>query len=220
MPIDDVWRDISKYINIYTSKNFDDVPSKPGVYAWFYPIELPSMNIGDLAVELSSILNYDSKLKDEPCNKEVIPFNWKDTEVRIKEIPHSSFSQETHEKWDKISNDKESLLHFRKIMLVSSILMPPLYVGKTNNLLRRCNEHRNSGEDKNGFHNRFEEYTKNKKLVNGREFNSKTVEDLIFVCIKTDLNESHEILEKDENFFSELLEEILKVIAKPPYGEK
>jgi|LWDU01.1.fsa_nt_gi hypothetical protein len=220
MPIDDVWRDISKYINIYTSKNFDDVPSKPGVYAWFYPIELPSMNIGDLAVELSSILNYDSKLKDEPCNKEVIPFNWKDTEVRIKEIPHSRFSDATHKKWDNMSKDKKSLLHFRKIMLVSSILMPPLYVGKTNNLLRRCNEHRNSGEDKNGFHNRFEEYTKNKKLVNGREFNSKTVEDLIFVCIKTDLNESHEILEKDENFFSELLEEILKVIAKPPYGEK
>lgn len=220
MPINDVWRDISKYINIYTSRNFDDVPSKPGVYAWFYPIELPSMNIGDLAVELSSILNYDSKLKDEPCNKKVIPFNWKDTEVRIKEIPHSRFDKKIIEKWDKMSEDEVSLLHFRKIMLVSSILMPPLYVGKTNNLLRRCNEHRNSGNDKNGFHNRFEEYTKNKKLTNDRGFHSKTVEDLIFVCIKTDFNESHKILEDDELFFSDLLEGILKVLAKPPYGEK
>ena len=219
MPMDDVWRDISKYINIYTKRNFDDVPSKPGVYAWFYPIELPSMNIGDLAVELSSILNYDSKLKDEPISHSKIHFNWKDTEVSIAEVPHSSIPKHTYDKWDKISKDRESLLHLRKIMLVSSILMPPLYVGKTNNLLRRCNEHRNSCEDKNGFHNRFEKYTKNKKLVNGREFNSKTIEDLIFVCIKTDFNESHTILEEDGKF-EDLLEEILKIIAKPPYGEK
>jgi hypothetical protein len=219
MPMDDVWRDISKYINIYTKRNFDDVPSKPGVYAWFYPIELPSMNIGDLAVELSSILNYDSKLKDEPISRSKIPFNWKDIEVSIAEVPHSSIPKHTYDKWDKISKDRESLLHLRKIMLVSSILMPPLYVGKTNNLLRRCNEHRNSGKDENGFHNRFEKYTKNKKLVNGREFNSKTIEDLIFVCIKTDFNESHTILEEDGKF-EDLLEEILKIIAKPPYGEK
>jgi hypothetical protein len=219
MPMDDVWRDISKYINIYTSRNFDDVPSGSGVYAWFYPIELPSMDIGDLAVELSSILNYDSKLKDEPSSHTKIPFNWKDTEVSVTEVPHSNIPSHAHSKWDKISKDKESLLHLRKIMLVSSILMPPLYIGKTNNLLRRCNEHRGSSVDKNGFHNRFEEYTKNKKLVNGKGFNSKTVEDLIFVCIKTDFNEKHKDLEEDGRF-EDLLEEILKIIAKPPYGEK
>lgn len=219
MPMDDVWRDVSNYINIYTSRNFDDVPDRPGVYAWFYPIELPSMDIDDLAVELSSILNYDSKLKDEPSGHTKIPFNWKDTEVNVSEVPHCKVPSHAYDKWDKISKDKESLLHLRKIMLVSSILMPPLYVGKTNNLLRRCNEHRSSSKDKNGFHNRFEEYTKTKKLINGKGFNSKTVEDLIFVCIKTDFNESHKDLEEDGKF-EDLLEEILKIIAKPPYGEK
>ena len=85
MPLSDVWLDISSYIKVYTSINFDEVPSSPGVYAWYYPIKLPSKNIEDLGVELSSILNYDSELKSEKIKKGNIKFNWTDIEVRISE---------------------------------------------------------------------------------------------------------------------------------------
>jgi hypothetical protein len=60
-PLSDVWRDISKYIKIYNSKDFENVPESPGVYAWFYPLTIATDNIEDLGIELSAILNYDSK---------------------------------------------------------------------------------------------------------------------------------------------------------------
>ena len=69
MSLSDVWRDITQYIDVYTSRNFEDVPACPGVYAWFYPIMLPSMNIEDLGIELTSILNYDSTLEGEQKNE-------------------------------------------------------------------------------------------------------------------------------------------------------
>ena len=68
-PLSDVWRDISKYIKIYNSKDFENVPESPGVYAWFYPLTIASDNIEDLGIELSAILNYDSKAESEQKQK-------------------------------------------------------------------------------------------------------------------------------------------------------
>ena len=102
-------------------------------------------------------------------------------------------------------------------MLVASILMPPLYIGKTNDLRVRCRQHRSSSkQEENNFHNRFENFTRNKKLNNGKEFLTTKVEDLIFVCIKTDTIGN---LGGDESSTEVLLEEIFKLIATPPYGK-
>jgi len=221
MAINDVWRDISQYINIYTSRNFDEVPSSPGVYAWFYPIELPSTNINDLSLELASILDYDSKIKGNISGEADIEFNWKKTKIQVSEESNVNLKKSSEEKWNDVISDEESCLNFRKTLLASSILMPPLYIGKTNNLLRRCIEHRKGSgtksKHKNEFHSRFEQYTQNKVLENGKKFNSQKVEDLIFVCIRTDTNESNQ---DNENNTEELLENILQLIAKPPYSRK
>jgi hypothetical protein len=87
-------------------------------------------------------------------------------------------------------------------------------------LLRRCIEHRKgsgSSEDKNEFHTRFEEYTKTKILENGKNFYTNEVEDLIFVCIRASASS---LDDNKENGIEELLENILQVIAKPPYSRK
>jgi hypothetical protein len=217
MAINDVWRDISKYINVYTSKNFDEVPEVPGVYAWFYPIELPSKDIGDLSLELTSILNYDSGVKDSVSGSADIAFNWKTTKVKISEESNVKLKSSSKQTWDKLISDEESFLDFRKILLASSILMPPLYIGKTNNLLRRCIEHRKGSGDKNEFHTRFEQYTETKILENGKKFGTQKVEDLLFVCIRTSASS---LDDNKENGTEELLENILQLIAKPPYSRK
>ena len=218
MALSDVWRDISSYIKIYTGTNFDDVPISPGIYAWYYPIKMPtSMKIDDLAEELSSILNYDSELKREQEKSGEIEFNWKKVEVNLIEKNVKKFPKKTYDHWSKLKNNTKFVNDLEKMMLVGSILMPPLYIGKTNNLNIRCRQHRtNNDVNENNFHNRFEQFAKNKKLNNQEKFLTQRVEDLIFVCITTDSLESGENTSTEAE---ELLEEIFKLFAKPPYGK-
>ena len=97
------------------------------------------------------------------------------------------------------------------ILLVSSILMPPLYIGKTKNLRQRCIQHQNLSCEQNSFSKRFYDYAQENSL------GSKSVKDLIFVCIKTDeINSNSDQVGKD--YFEELIEEVLKISAKPVFG--
>jgi len=202
----DVWRDFSKYISVYTKKNFDDVPDAPGVYAWFYPILLPDENRESVTKDVTTAFNYDSKVKDTPQDEKEFEFAWEKTKVRISNHPNYEHSDTLESKWNDLIGNDESALHLEKILLVSSILMPPLYIGKSDNLNTRCSQHINT---KSRFRDRFESHTcKN-------ELNTKTVNDLIFVCIKT--NEFGEEDDDDEQL-QRSIEEILNIIGKPPYG--
>jgi len=216
-PLSDVWRDISKYIKVYNFKDFENVPESPGVYAWFYPLTISSDRIEDLGVELSAILNYDSKAESEQKQKATLNYSWKNVEVTVEEEYHSEFKNDAKSMWKSIKDDEDVMRSLRKIMLVSSILMPPLYIGKTNNLNRRCGEHRNSSGDKGSFHYRFEKFTDDKILKNKRQITHRKVEDLIFVCIDTkNIVQSSSIGNSVD--FEKLLEEIFKIIARPPYS--
>jgi len=215
--LSDVWRDISSYIKVFTATNFDDVPSSPGIYAWYYPIKLPSNNIEDLGLELSSVLNYDSKLQKDKDNLGNINFNWKKIEVNLKEKHNEKFPPKIKQQWESFKNNEKLINDLEKMMLVGSILMPPLYIGKTNNLNIRCRQHRSNADiDENNFHSRFENFTKNKVLENQEKLLTQNVEDLIFVCIKTD---SLENAEEHNTNSEELLEEIFKLFARPPYSK-
>lgn len=218
MALSDVWRDISSYIKVYTANNFEEIPTSPGIYAWYYPIKLPSMDIDDLGEELSSVLNYDSTLKGNKTKTGDIDFNWKKIEVKLTEKNINKFPPGILKKWNELSKNSKLVDDLEKIMLVGSILMPPLYIGKTNNLNLRCHQHRSSSfSDENNFHNRFEKFAKGKTHNNKKNLLTNNIEDLIFVCIKTDKLEINGNLDTNSE---ELLEEIFKLFARPPYGEK
>lgn len=217
MALSDVWRDISSYIKVYTYNNFEEVPASPGIYAWYYPIQLPSMDINDLGEELSSVLNYDSSLKGDKTKTGNIDFNWKKIEINLAEKHNNKFPPGILNKWDELSKNSKLVDDLEKIMLVGSILMPPLYIGKTNNLNLRCHQHRTSStSEENNFHNRFEKFAKEEALYK-KKLLTHNIEDLIFVCIKTDKLEISGNLDTNSE---ELLEEIFKLYARPPYGEK
>lgn len=204
----DVWRDFSKYISVYTKRNFDEVPSNPGVYAWFYPILLPDETRDSVTKDVTTVLNYDSKTKDTPQEEIDFEFSWRKTKVKVGNYPKYNHSKSLLSKWNDVISDNKSALHLEKILLVSSILMPPLYIGKANNLNERCIQHINK-TDNSSFRHRFEDFTNKNQLY------TQEVKDLIFVCIKT-----NEFGVEDEND-KELqlsIEEILKFIGQPPYG--
>ena len=115
--------------------------------------------------------------------------------------------------WNEAVADKKKFDNLRRIIMKSSILLPPLYVGKSNNLSIRCSQHRNGNDKKSSFYKRYREFAK-KNNVRAQE-----VSDLLFVCLST-IEETKD--NKDiyiENLES-LVEEILKTISKPAYSVK
>ena len=78
----------------------------------------------------------------------------------------------------------------------------PLYVGKAQNLRVRCNAHLN----KSGFKKRFESYAREEK------FPFTETKNLLLVTIKTEI-----VAERDAEI-KDLVEEILKLVGRPPYG--
>jgi hypothetical protein len=111
-----------------------------------------------------------------------------------------------HARWQSITSDQAMFEAFRHSLLKSSLLMPPLYVGKTHDLRTRCGQHL-AGSAGNDFHKRFETFAAERSLP------AREVTDLILVTISTAL-ESVDPPPPMED----VLEAALKAIAAPPYS--
>ena len=96
-------------------------------------------------------------------------------------------------------------------MLKCSLFMPPLYVGKTDNLSRRCYQHV-SGSGKGSFHKRYTEYARK----NGLPYIK--VSDLLFVCIPIKFYNDKTTEENDK--ITLLMETLLKNLASPPFSKR
>ena len=91
----------------------------------------------------------------------------------------------------------------------ASLLMPPLYVGKADNLRVRYTQHvEGAGPEANVFHTRFTTFARSVGLP-------LTVSDLLFVCIRTDPDTDRALRDANVN---ELLEHILMQLCQPPFS--
>ena len=167
------------------------------IYIWYR---------NELSNDIENIYLYDAKYKGQPEIKEVLPLTWRKLVINIKEEPNrEEIEQGIYNEWENIIEDDKKFEKFRELLLAASILMPPLYIGKTTNLYARCQNHLSGGDaDKNNFKKRFENYAEEMKI------GDKLVQNLIFACIYIDDNLGDEA--------HSLLEGILKISAKPPYG--
>lgn len=209
--INDIWRTIN--IGFYNYKDKERIPSSPGSYAWYCPLDIKSNNYDEFIQTYKTIFEYDSKQETSlVIRKTEIELPWKtlkqSMEFALKQLPKErSLSNCTIEDlWHEINTDKLLLRKFRIALLKSSILLPPLYVGKTNNLAKRHREHCESdiNSEKGSFKKRFMNHvTKNNINID--------FEDLIFfVTTLEDLPINSE----------EFLEEILKLFSQPIYSVK
>ena len=218
MAIVDVFRNISDRILVFHRK-WDEVPDKPGVYAWYYPIRIPSTKLSDLIDELRAVRNYDARCQGIPEAEYSIKLNWTQIHTCTTiEVKHDIPPDGVYEAWDQILGEGgETLEDFRKTLLVSSLLMPPLYVGKTSSLRDRCAQHRGVGstltpDDNSSFRARFEKFASKNDLIK-----TATVNDLIMVCVTTSEGLDAPGHHGYKNVRS-LVEEILKAASHPPYG--
>ncbi|MCF8001393.1 MAG: hypothetical protein K9K32_00490 [Halanaerobiales bacterium] len=214
MGLNDQLLRLNEKINYYTFETFNEIPAQPGVYAWFYPLRIRTNKIDSFINDISNVFNFywdteNNKVAERSVSGEI---GWRRYEFKtmLKKINENS---KVVDKWKEMhSNPKErskkEIDEIKKIVFISSIFMPPLYIGKSNNLYNRCQQHvRGGNENDSSFHNRFEKYAEDKNLSHN------TVQQLIFACIRTgDF--------KLENDYENLIETILIKSIKPIYSIK
>lgn len=218
MSLNDELLGLDEKIKYYSFETFKNVPSDPGVYAWFYPLRIIGTDLSGLVDEVNFIFNFNHDSATDGNSKIVSSLGWRDysLETKFKELEVTSslysmwdtYVSQYSENCEFIENSKE-IKDLKRIIFTSSVFLPPLYIGKTNNLHRRCDEHISGSPDINSFHNRFKKHVEYNNNVNCRD-----VEDLLFACINTrDFNNL-----PDEN--EVLVESILMNLIKPIFSLK
>jgi hypothetical protein len=211
MRLNDIWRKVNKEIGFYTKETFHKVPSSAGVYAWFYPLRIVSDDPYEFIREVNTILNYDSKLRDKPEQRQAIDFVWRRVNLNIDMNYKKPNLGDLIEVWKNAYQNTDKFDQLRSIIMKASIFISPLYVGKTTNLNVRCHQHINGTYRANNFHRRYTEFALRNNVF------AKKVSDLLFVCIKI-YEESPNDSESDN--IEGLVEEILKYLSKPAYSLK
>ena len=208
MKVNDVWRSIDQHLSVYVKGNFDQIPESSGVYAWFYPLKMSTNSLEDLVHEFRVVHSYDANSEGEFVGQSEIAFKWDKLLLDVKLKPSfKELNSAIYEQWNETLQDQNKSLELRKSLMSASILMPPLYIGKSYNLRERCAQHLNN-EKEGCFKSRFETFAKSNGL------SSQSVRELIFVTILAGENKS-----KGYSDEQSLIEEILKLVAKPSYGK-
>lgn len=213
MSLNDELLNLDKKIKYYNLETFKNIPSESGVYAWFYPLRIQGTDLMRLIEDVNFIFNF---CHDSSDNNPKINFSmgWKNCffETEFKKLSEESALLKSWEDLvnDNLDNEKSQIIsEMKKIIFISSVFMPPLYVGKTINLHSRCYQHILGNGDNNIFHNRFKKHTsKNKKI------SCKEVEDLFFACIST------KQFGLDGSNYEGLFEQILMNLIKPIFSVK
>ena len=215
MATNDVLDDLSRHVMVFWERTFPSVPDVPGVYAWYYPLRIRSPVLGDLIDEINTVFSFDSLMRGRAEGEATIELCWRTLGLHVGESPrHVKLPPKLVDTWDSLIGDIESegCQRFRRSLLASSILLPPLYVGKTSSLQLRCHQHiRGAGDT--GFHDRFETFAAAKRL------HSTRVESLLFACVRLEQDDEPDT-KKDAGTddVPRLLEAILQIGARPPFG--
>jgi len=214
MALNDELLTLNQKIKYYTFETFKDIPSEPGVYVWFYPLRIKDRNIDLFIDEVNYVFNFNINENGEYCPKAEVNLGWKNYSIETK-YRQVAKSASFIKSWGKLfidaakTGDKKDLEELKKVIFISSVFMPPLYIGKATDLFTRCQQHIvGSSKENNTFNKRYNDYAKRKNL------SCKDVEGLIFACIST---KTFGLTgEKYEN----LIERILMNLIKPIYSIK
>jgi hypothetical protein len=220
----DVLNTFNSRFKIFSYRDRHEIPELPGAYAWFFPLHMfddckKAQELADCyrkIFALDSLFVGQSTLSEREYTEDRSTKSWQS--VSLKTEVHISPSGKLHEGcegiWDKVQADPQKKEIFRDSLIASSLFMPPLYIGKANDLMQRYNSHMSDST----FKSRFEEFSFSHRI-------NVAVTDLIFCCLSLD-NKSEqamadEVVENsDGNDMNYLLEQILMKSSLPPFSKQ
>jgi len=207
MSLPDIWRDVGKRIGFYTKETRNLIPEAPGCYAWFIPLWIYMDDLRSFVENLNRVLLYEPAAGGQ--DQLVAEFQWDAIGLQVQKLPNVHVSEARDADWRRIMGDKALREAFQQALMEASIFMPPLYLGKTDNLRVRYGQHvEGMGPGANVFHTRFTSFTQSLGLA-------LTVSDLLFVCVLTDRDTDRTLREAN---LTELLEHVLMRVCKPPFS--
>ena len=197
-------------LRFYTLETRHEIPSTPGCYAWFVPLWIYEDDLDRLTETVSDILHYDYR----PEKELKAEFTWRTVLLNITQKSRIRNTDTARATWKNIMADSEARAEIEQTLLQATLLMPPLYVGRTNNLSRRYQEHTDpSRRDRNDFRARFSEHM-NKLQV------PLQVSDLLFACVHTPPLLTETLQRFDQSSIEDLLERLLMHFCQPPFSLK
>ncbi|WP_226610396.1 hypothetical protein [Marinobacter nauticus] len=208
----ELWRKLtSDQIGFYTDKTSSKIPEKPGIYAWFLPVDI-SGELSKAIRKYKEYQGYDSTIKNSYCVRGISEFQWStlryDAHITNDYRVQSTLENKWIEMSEELSGKKFKAL--RQAINLTSIFSKPLYVGLTKNLSGRYEQHL-AGTRKNSFYKRFTDFSNEKGL-------DISIKQLIFCCIPFEHFSSLEEDFMDEDAI-QVIEYIVKNISGPIFGE-
>lgn len=208
----ELWKAIGSRIGFYTKETANSIPAGPGTYAWFLPLWIFEDDVDRLLGLIHSFHLYDpSTVSFSSVVESQAEFNWERLHLTVRRGFHRMGTPDLRARWNRMINDPEQHAAFEEALMEATILMPPLYVGKADDLRQRYDGHVDPGNiDRNSFNARFTTFAVERQLP-------IRVSDLLFVCIKA--KEGHVDLWR-RNALNGLLEQFLMRAARPPFSCK
>lgn len=207
--IEDVWRTIDDELGIHCQDkdNFEQIPDAPGVYAWFYPLYVTSRDFDEFLEQIRKVHLYDAWSKGVPRLEDEAKVGWLLLKRTIQfENPPIEIGEGLRKTWESLAANDDDFFRLREVFMRASLLMPPLYVGKAGTLNKRCYSHiRGISKFAERYERRAEEL----------ELTCRNVKDLLLLTLKTS-----SIDEEAGTAAEDLVEKVLNLVARPPYGMK
>ena len=197
-------------LGFYTKETQHDIPETPGCYAWFLPLWFYSSDLDQLMQLVGRVLDYE-QLAERHVE---VPFNWHALQLRLRRATTVQPTQSLRTIWNRVLSDPTTRDALQDTLLEASLLMPPLYVGKTKNLRRRYLDHTTAtARHKNDFHSRFTTWATELQL-------QLAVNDLLFVSLKTRPALNRALDDTTEEDLESLIEQMLMQFCRPAFSLK
>lgn len=217
----DLFRDLGSAngrLTFHTQKTAQWISEGPGCYAWFLPLWLYSEDLPGLKRILRAVHTWDNQSEVNAA----ADFTWDQVTFRVGREPRILDEERFQRVWNRVVATPEGKRALQRLLLESSPLMPPLYIGRTRNLRRRYHDHvKGSGESANDFHARFDRCVRDINSA-GPDFDI-AVSDLLFACLETSTADRDALRRlfpdhTGEQDLNALIEHLLMEPCRPPFS--
>ena len=195
-------------LGFYTRETQHKIPEGPGCYAWFLPLWFYREDLPEMMHLVGSVVGYEQ----QPERQVQAAFTWDVIKLGVRRDADLQVPPAVRDTWTRVWADSEGRKALQQIVLEASLLMPPLYVGRSKSLRQRYLQHTSGGgQHKNTFHKRFADCAARLDL-------KISVSDLWFVCIQTDPASLKQLKRAGAEDVEALIEYMLMQFCRPPFS--